>query len=199
VTHGGWWLASGPVEVRSLKFPIHSDETDGTFGLKPPQFGLRTMLVVTTIIALVFFTWRVFGSLAAATEVLFLLAILAHVAGNAVGTQLRDQRPRRDVHAAPDGGRHPPLSAQAFAPKSHLALRQRLGWMVPVIACLSGIAGGAMGGGWLIRMNAHQIDAGSMLLAYASCGVLGGIAGFLLYGFARVTFQAVREAHRHGK
>ncbi len=181
------------------RFPISSEETDHGAGLRPPQFGIVTILSVTAVVAIVLVTWRIFGPLAAASEVLFLLAVLAHVAGNAVGTQLRDRRGPNRVDRATGGGQQVSVAAHEFAPKTQLALRHRLGWMLPVISCLGGIVGGAMGGGWLIRLNAAQIDAGSSLLAYASCGVLGGFAGFLLYSFAQVTFQAIWHAHRHGK
>ncbi len=178
------------------RYPLPGNDSDQSAGLRPPQFGLKAILVTTALAALILTSWRLQGPIVAASEVLLLLAIFAHVAGNSLGTKLREQtRLQGQANATTQDRLHP----IAFAPKTDLALKQRLGWMLPLISCVGGTAGGGIGGNWLIRLNADQIGLGSSILAYTSCAILGGFAGFVAYSFAKVTYQAVSQAHRDGK
>ena len=107
-------------------YPVPSDETAQRPGLSPPQFGLRAIFATTTALAVILFALRIAGPLAAAALILLAAAILAHVAGNALGTRLRDQekptatgdnKPERVTIAQP----------HHFAPPTHLRHRQRHG------------------------------------------------------------------------
>ena len=59
-------------------------------GLKKPKFTLKALFLASTFVAVLLVTFKVAGPIHAAVLILFALAILAHVAGNALGTQLRD-------------------------------------------------------------------------------------------------------------
>ena len=79
-------------------YPLPSDPWDQRPGLKPPQFGMSTVLWLFAGLAVAMFAFRTAGPLLATVIVLFALAIGVHVIGNAMGTKLRDQsdESRRD-------------------------------------------------------------------------------------------------------
>src|SRR5688500_12390165 len=58
--------------------------------LRPPQFGLRTLLLLVTLCAVLLAANQWLGASTVAGIVLLLLSIFAHVAGNAIGTRLRE-------------------------------------------------------------------------------------------------------------
>ena len=66
-------------------------------GLRPPRFGLKTLMWAIALFAALLTAYANFGSHVMAGLCLLALTILAHVAGNALGTQLRasgDASPR---------------------------------------------------------------------------------------------------------
>ncbi len=56
-----------------------------------PQFRLRTLFLVVTYLAVVFALMGVIGPIASTALLLLLAMIALHVAGNALGTRLRDE------------------------------------------------------------------------------------------------------------
>lgn len=178
------------------KYPLTSDQDDQRPGLKPPQIGLGTFLWLFAVLAVPMFAMRAGGPLMAAAVVLFATAITAHVVGNALGTRLRDQGrvSRRDKSATGDV-----VVAQAhhFAPTTELSHRRKqLSWLLLALSTAGAIAGAVMGGILLSRVNAERMTGASLALAVGSCGVLGGLCGFVLVSFAKVFLQAWWQAHR---
>ena len=68
--------------------------TDRRAGLKPPQFRLSTLLWGMAALSALFAAMTWVGPLAAFGLVLLALSIVAHVAGNALGTRLRENGSR---------------------------------------------------------------------------------------------------------
>jgi hypothetical protein len=67
----------------------HDDQHDDVFcGLQPPQFGLRTLLAVVSLLCVALATFVAAGPLLGSGLTLVLLVILAHVAAVAIGTRL---------------------------------------------------------------------------------------------------------------
>src|SRR5688572_726592 len=98
--------------------------------LRPPQFGLRTLLLLVTACAVIFAAGQWLPPLWVAALVLLALSIFAHVAGNAIGTRLREIGNRKDNRAfdlQPQASREP-----RFAPVTRLGQRQRLGWPIVI-------------------------------------------------------------------
>ncbi len=75
--------------------------------LRLPQFRLRTLMWFVALLAVLFAVMGVIGPLASTGLLMFLVLIGLHVAGNAVGTTLRDSAPRRSVDPAPAKFRNP--------------------------------------------------------------------------------------------
>ena len=62
-----------------------------TQGLAPPRYGLKTFLGLVTLICACLAAFVHAGPLVGCAVLLALLMIIAHVAGNAIGTELRQR------------------------------------------------------------------------------------------------------------
>ncbi len=153
------------------------------------------LFALVGVVALVLVVLQWAGPVVSATLALFALVIFAHVAGNSLGTRLRDAsdatRRRRDssrttMRAEP----------HHFAPATQLSRSSRFGWAMIILTALGAIAGAVGGGLLLAKFNQDEATFANMTLAVVSSGVLGGVWGFALVGFARVFLQAWWEAHR---
>jgi len=167
--------------------------------LRPPQFGLRTLLLVVAICAVVLAILRLGWLSPIAIGVIGFLAVsvFLHVAGNAIGTRLReigDRNGSLQEETGPTLIRRP--QPRDFAPATQLGQRRGLGWTI-IVAVSVGITTGAIGGGlWTFlaaRGHAGVVEVAIGVLAFA---VLGGIASFATVGFAQVLLGALLQAMR---
>jgi hypothetical protein len=163
-------------------------------GLRPPQFTLTGLLIGVTLLAICLVTFRTMGPVATCVIVLAALAVLGHVAGNALGTQLR---------SSTDAARRKSGSSRAekaephhFAQTTKLAERVQLRWPMWALTGFCAVCGALAGGRFLAEVNAAQATTANLTLAYASCGVLGAILGFGLSMFLKVMLEAWWQAHR---
>lgn len=122
--------------------------------------------------------------------VLVLLASIAmHVAGNAIGTRLRDDTDR----GLDARGREP--FHRSTVPEHSPTLLERsesLGRLVPVSAAIGGLTGGLIGGAALALLVKSSI-AGTVLGGVSSA-VIGGLLGFLLAGFVEIIRTSIADA-----
>ena len=166
---------------------------DPDAALKPPQFTLRTLLVVMTALACLFAVMTAVGSLWSLAILLLLALVSAHVVGNAVGTKLRDRSARCPIV------RHRIVPSR-FATPREFALPKRLTepaplhWITLVMAGGGALAGGYFGGSALAD-NYPEATTAAVVLGVVSSGVLGGFAGFATSSFLSVMRQALSEAH----
>jgi hypothetical protein len=129
-----------------------------------------------------------------------------HVAGNAIGTRLREAADRdlartggRGRAAARNSGRGR-AAAEATAdeplpprrPPAQLQKRTSLGRLLPVSAAIGGVCGGVIGAGALLHLTSSSL-AGA-LLGGVSSAVVGGLAGFLGASFVEIVRTSLREA-----
>ena len=120
--------------------------------------------------------------------VLVLLASVGmHVAGNAIGTRLRESADR-DVHRR----ELPPQQPLPAARPTHLERRSSLGRLVPVSARIGAAFGGTAGMASLLAFTASS-PAGAVLGGVSSA-VMGGLFGFLGASFVEVVRTSLREA-----
>ena len=150
--------------------------------------GTYTWLAVVVAIACAAIGWLgIAGWLGAAVVA---ASIAAHVAGNALGTRLRDATDR-DL----DPGRTrfsrgtPPLPP---AQPTHLEIRSPLGRLVPVSAGIGAGCGGLAGSVALATLT--EASAAGAILGGVSSAVIGGLFGFLLASFVEIVRTSVREA-----
>ncbi len=114
-------------------------------------------------------------------------SVAMHVAGNAIGTGLRDAADQR-LERVP---RRPPENLPRPAP-THLERHTSLGRLVPVSACIGGIFGGIAGATALVVWAAASLPGA--VLGGISSAVIGGLAGFLMASFVEILRTTLREA-----
>src|SRR5262249_6208973 len=118
-----------------------------------------------------------------------------HVAGNAIGTRLREigDQPEGDLPPAAMTTSARP-QPQDFAPVTPLGKRQSLGRTI-VVAISIGVASGAVGGGfWTFIASRGHADPLNIPVGVVAFAVLGGIAAFATAAFAQVLAGAVWQA-----
>jgi hypothetical protein len=171
--------------------PPSVDDPDAT--LKPPQFTLRTLLLIIFALACLLAVMTAIGSLWSLAILLLASLVLAHVLGNAVGTRLRDRSVSRlDVDPALTPSR--PIPRRELLSPKRLTEPARLHWITLVITVGGAAAGGYLGGSALAASYPEATTA-AVVLGYVSSGVLGGFAAFTISSFISVARGALSEAH----
>ncbi len=140
---------------------------------------------------------RAAGALVAWGVTLAAAVVLAHVAGNTLGTRLRDHADRRravELTRRPEAQRseYADRSPVAFAPVTCLSQHRPVGWLVQLGTAVGALAGGGLAFAWLVDPN--RSGMGDMILAVAALGVMGGIASFGLSTLLRVGLSAWWQA-----
>jgi len=119
-----------------------------------------------------------------------LASVAMHVAGNAIGTRLREATDH-DLALR----RSTALPASAPLPASgptHLERRSSLGRLVPISAGIGAACGGTAGTLSLLWLTASS-PAGA-LLGGGSSAVVGGLLGFLGASFVEIVRASLRES-----
>jgi hypothetical protein len=162
--------------------------------LRPPQFGLRSLLLAVTACAVLAAVGRWLSPIAVAALVFLVLSIIAHVAGNAIGTRLRELGSQPDDKEPPAPSARNRARAGDFAPATRLSERRGLGWPI-LIASLGGVIGGAFGGAvWTLLASRGPVGPLNIAVGAIAFAVLGGIASFAAFGFIQVGMSAIRQA-----
>ena len=162
--------------------------------LPPPQFGLRTLLLVVTACAVVAALSQWVTPVVLACLAFLILSIIAHVAGNAIGTRLRDLSSHSPDDALPKGLFRAKPKADDFAPATRLGQRHGLGWPI-LVATVVGTVGGAVGGvAWTLISSRGPVGLLNVGVGAIAFAVLGGIAAFASFGFIQVGLGAIRQA-----
>ena len=165
--------------------------------LRPPRFGLASLMGAMALLAILFSAARVVNPLAFFCLLLFCLTLFAHVAGNALGTRLRKiGNHSQDDPDHPNGSRlkNEPIADNKFAPAPKLSYRASLGRSMR-FCTLSGAALGAVFGGcFLTWENWQLVTIPRILIAATASSVLGGFAGFLASSFLQVAFNTLTDS-----
>ncbi|HKD35280.1 MAG TPA: hypothetical protein VKB78_00725 [Pirellulales bacterium] len=176
------------------------------FSRRWPQFHLRTLMLAVTGCCILFALMKVIGPLASAGLCIFLLLVLSHIAGNAIGTKLRDDSDR-EVTESPttpsevssnETQRRAVVRSrrQVGAAPSRLQERTPLGRLIVVLTAVGAIVGGSIGS----LAYAYWTDAGSIALIVGSisAATLGGFFGFAASCFFTIILRAWRQALHEG-
>jgi hypothetical protein len=189
--------SGGSVLPEHDRSPLPADP-DAT--LKPPQFTLRTLLILMAVVAVLLGVMSAVGSMWSLGVLFVLLLVAGHVAGNSLGTKLRSGAPTREAAVQrtptqPPGAMRPRATgATPLAMPRRLREPTRLHWINIVLAAAGAAAGSYYGGSALVA-SYPDAPTSAFVLAYVSSGVLGGFAGFVVSSFLSVTRQALSEAH----
>jgi hypothetical protein len=159
---------------------------------------MRTLICLITLLAALFSLVNMVHPLVMSGLVLLLLLIAAHVAGNVIGTRLREIGDRpvtkegRELAPQPLDGR---VDRSNFAPTSDLARKISLGLPLLIVTVAGALTGGIGGGMW------GYLAAGSdgwlnIVVGSVAFGFLGGIGSFAAFSFTQVMLGAIRQAAR---
>jgi hypothetical protein len=178
------------------------DSSPPQSALPPPQFGLRTLLLAVTACAILAALSQWVSPIVVACVAFLMLTVMAHVAGNFLGTRLRalgsSQQPD-DADAGSLQHGSGKLSRFGFAPATRLGQRYSLGWPI-VVAATSGVVAGAAGGTvWTLVSSRGPIGWLNIAVGGLAFAVLGGIIAFAAFGFVQVGLSALRQAHSDPK
>src|SRR5262249_20334039 len=137
---------------------VQSKPPDPGPRLRPPQFGLRTLLLLVTAcgVLLALRQWFALSPIAIAALVLLGISIFCHVAGNVICTRLRDigdaPQARADQLLSP-----PRPQPSDFAPVTRLSQRQSLGRLILIVVPAGGALGGVGGGLWTLLASPGHV------------------------------------------
>jgi hypothetical protein len=177
---------------------------------RPPRFTLRTLLVVTALVAVGLAVWQAVGPTVALMLLTVFLAISLHVVGNALGTRLREQGTMGTADAVADDSlpagacprrtTGPPLAAHQFAPTTRLSRRASLGWPPLMVASSAGVLGAVVGGRISQQMYPDAATWQALAVAALASGALAAMFAYWvsswLHVFLTAWWQAHREAHQ---
>jgi hypothetical protein len=118
-------------------------------------------------------------------------SVAMHVAGNAIGTRLRETTDQDLADRQRDSRGNSTASLPTPVP-THLERRSSLGRLVPVSSGIGAVCGGTAGTLALWWLTASS-PAGA-LLGGASSAVVGGLFGFLGASFVEIVRTSLRES-----
>lgn len=155
------------------------------------------MLWAVALLAVMSALVNYFGLHAALIVVLLVLAIVAHVAGNALGTKLRESGDRplprfpgepvaKPSHRAP--------TAEEFAPSTELGDRRSLGLPIIVATVAGGTLAAVLGILLMVTLLEPAPTWVALIAGTVACGALGAIWTFVSFGFIQVTVGAFWQA-----
>lgn len=162
--------------------------------LKLPQFGLRTMFLAVALLGALFALMGLIGPLASAALLLVLALVGLHVAGNVVGTTLRNNAPVAPERMIDD---LPPVVLEPVVvrrdlPPPRLSEKTGLGRLDRLCAGLGAVAGSAIGSS--ILEYSGDISVRGMVVGFVSSGVLGAIFGLMFGCFLGMSLSAWWQA-----
>ena len=165
--------------------------------LSPPQFGLRTMLLGVSLCAVIFASFQWLSPLAIVGLIFLVICIAAHIAGNAIGTRLRENgsRPLPPHDLEPHSARFRTVSTAEFAEATQLSRHSSLGWP-QLIASAAGLVAGGVGGGLGTVLLSRKYDETTIAIGCVAFAVLGGMAAFIGFSFLQVAWSALSDAER---
>lgn len=120
-------------------------------------------------------------------------SIAMHVAGNALGTAMRDATDREidRRRSALDDWPTDEVELPSIAP-SRLVRRESLGWLVPVSCGIGAVVGGSIGTTALLWFTSSSVPGA--MLGGTSSAVIGALLGFLGASFVDILRTTLRDA-----
>ena len=151
--------------------------------------SLRTFSWLAVVIGVTVAAVGWFGIAGTLALLVGLACVAAHVAGNAIGTSIRDATDRDMPTRSADH-----MVVPARQPPTLLERGESLGRLVPVSAGIGSLADGLIGMSCLVVFVDSSVPGA--ILGGVSSAVIGGIGGFLIASFIEVVRSAFREAEQ---
>jgi hypothetical protein len=120
----------------------------------------------------------------------FLVLVVLHAAGNALGTSLREGANRELATERPQPAT--PLPGHVANSPSRLREQTPLGSLVFVLTGLGAALGGSLGS--LAYAYWTDVNTAGLIVGSISAAILGGFFGFLASSFSKIIFRAWRQA-----
>jgi hypothetical protein len=159
---------------------------------KWPQFRLRTLMIAVTGCCVLFALMREVGPLASTGLCFFLLLVLLHVAGNALGTSLRDRAVQEPNEQQTGLSIAAPVAAQVANTPSRLREHTSLGRMIVILTAVGAALGGSLSS--LAYAYWTDVHVGGLIVGSLSAAIVGGFFGFMTSSFCKMIFRAWRQA-----
>ncbi len=153
------------------------------------------MLAVTGCCVL-FALMREVGPLASVGLCFFILLVVLHVAGNALGTSLRDESSGERIDAKPALPAERPIAPRSAGAPSRLREHTSLGRTVVVLTACGATLGGSLSS--LAYAYWTDIQAAGIIVGSISAAIVGGFLGFVASSFLQMIFRAWRQALDQG-
>ena len=138
--------------------------------------------------------WLELSPLVLAGLAFLVVSIFLHVAGNAIGTRLRQLGDHRDRELETISREPRRPQAEDFAPPTRLSLHQGLGWTIIVATVAGAILGGASGGVWTALTSRGPLNPLAIGIGIVAFGTLGGLAAFGASALVQVLAGAIWQA-----
>ena len=159
--------------------------------LRPPTFSLKTLLVLMAFVAASIAAISAMNRILASLIVLTGAMIFLHVAGNALGTRLRDGTGDSD-HSSTD---ETESTFREQIEPTKLSEKKSLGIPLIIATALGAILAG--GGGYYALLGYYgvSLEPGALSLGVIASASLGAFWGFWLWSLFHVALGAWWQAH----
>jgi hypothetical protein len=162
--------------------------------LRLPQFGLRTLFLITAACGACFAVLGAIGFLASVGLIVVISIVCLHVLGNVLGRNLREQASadfsNDRSQLRPIGERLPvPIGADVH---SRLFEHTSVGWTMRIFCVVGALTGGTLGAEALLIWDANRLPG--IVLGAISSGVVGAFFGFLIGSFLEMALRAWWQA-----
>ena len=138
--------------------------------------------------------WLSLGGYAVVCIAVGIFAVVAHVAGNSIGTQMR-AKGTKEASRAPASSVTPKQDvSKHFAPPTRLERKDTFGWLHYIVTGIGGVIGGAIGGYALAAAQWDKATVSSVIVGVVASGVISGFVTYLSTSFLRVSVTAVADA-----
>lgn len=122
-----------------------------------------------------------------------LASVAMHVAGNALGTAMREATDREITRRRETADEWPTAAATLPASRpSRLERRESLGSLVPISSGIGALLGGSIGATALRLLTSSSVPGA--VLGGLSSAVIGGLIGFLAASFIDIVRTSLRDA-----
>jgi hypothetical protein len=171
-------------------------------GLPPPRYSLRSLLIVTTLIAL-FCALLLHGTPRSRIGIVAVVGMIgAHLAAAGLGERLKNLPPERNVvptHGIQAVDESHAASQVASLEEGHLAGRRPLKWITWLCLILGiGLGAALMYAARKVNILPHNTPPAALVFGFTALMFLSGFIGFVLGSFIETLLASWRQALKRG-